>query len=147
MAHENLTDAELTEAREDALDEFTRAAGALETLFNDLAVLRYPSADYSVRHAMLPVLKAELLARSEEFTSLHNELDRRDRETEPVAMACTACRKPVHQLPPHERSLSGQWAHDFVTDARACPRTDSAPVKAMVAAGNENIPVAREFAR
>jgi len=57
-----------------------------------------------------------------------------EEESEPAAdvpMVCTVCREPVEQGP-----VTGQWFHSGTSPAR-CSRT--VPVKAMVAAGNENI--------
>ena len=60
-----------------------------------------------------------------------------------VDMVCTACRKPVFEVPGTSNPARGwvgtQWAHDLVQDARACPASGS-DVKAMVAAGNESVP-------
>ena len=51
-------------------------------------------------------------------------------------MVCTTCRKPV------ERTSGGFWFHSDLDDSERCSRT--APVKAMVAAGNENTPSSSE---
>jgi hypothetical protein len=137
MNHDHLTNDQLTAAREDALDSFSRAAKALEDLFNDLAVMRYPSGDYAVRYAQLPALKAELITASDLFTSLHNELARRESALD-VPMVCTACRRPAEQIP---GAPFGSWWHVEPADYTACPLYLRAAVKVMVAAGNENIPV------
>jgi hypothetical protein len=137
MNHDHLTNDQLTAAREDALDAFSQAAKALEDLFNDLAVMRYPSGDYAVRYAQLPALKAQLITASDLFTSLHNELARREDALD-VPMVCTACRKPAEQTPGQS---FGSWWHVEVDDFLACPLLARVPVRVMVAAGNENIPV------
>lgn len=57
-----------------------------------------------------------------------------------VEMVCTACRKPVYQY----TTSSGKkhWCHENDADHNTCPAVDDeVPVFAMVAAGNERIPV------
>lgn len=57
-----------------------------------------------------------------------------------VPMVCTSCRKPVERAPQVTPQL---WRHVSVDDAAACHGTRPGPVKAMVAAGNENVPAAK----
>jgi hypothetical protein len=55
-----------------------------------------------------------------------------------VPMVCTVCRQPVEQIsgPGGEGAL---WAHDITRMADPC--RGNRPIKAMVAAGNEEIPL------
>jgi hypothetical protein len=87
--------------------------------------------------AYLDPATARALARH--LAELADEADSRNDETEDrptVPMVCTTCRQPV--------SPSGTaWLHDSPADARTCSAlrvTPDTPVKAMVAAGNENVP-------
>ena len=50
-----------------------------------------------------------------------------------VPMVCTICRKPVTR-----GETTGLWFHSDTSDPERCSRT--VPVKAMVEAGNENVP-------
>ena len=55
-----------------------------------------------------------------------------------VPMVCTICRKPVTR-----GESIGLWFHSDTSDPERCSRT--VPVKAMVEAGNENVPRDRAF--
>jgi hypothetical protein len=57
-----------------------------------------------------------------------------------VPMVCTACRKPVRQAP--GMSAASVWEHADIAVLDVCPAPFGAPVMAMVAAGNENAPLA-----
>ena len=56
-----------------------------------------------------------------------------------IPMVCTACRQPVKDRGTADGTCF--WAHIEATDDTRCPALRAArPVKAMVAAGNGNIP-------
>jgi hypothetical protein len=84
------------------------------------------------------VLKAAMAEHAELSAEVLAELRARwDRALTEVPMVCTACRKPVSEA--EDNAGRRMWLHDFPADGGLCPRLDG-PVKAMVAAGNENVP-------
>jgi hypothetical protein len=96
-----------------------------------------------VRHLLAerqPDLAAAIASVERQLGSALLGQDEPDNTITGVPMVCTACRKPVRQVP--GLWAPSIWEHKDQDVRHLCPAPYDAPVMAMVAAGNENVPLA-----